>query len=459
MGKKRKLTAVILVLCMILSGVLISCGNSGKNQQQTDNADANQTKAQTSEETIASGEKTKLRVAWWGNSERDQLMYAINDLFMAEHPNVEIVTESPGWDDYWVNQATAFASGSAADVVQFQSNQFGEYASKGVLEPLDQYVESGIIDLDNWNMDLVNTGIYNDSLYFITCGVTAQSLFVNEDLLTEAGMELWDFEEDITWSEFEDYLNELQSKLPQDTYAGFDFYANNDLVWVWIRQNSEDGYEWVDGDGNFAPSAETLTSWFDISQRLREERTFASVEWTTEWNTKAWQEGALVSRKVVFFFENANKYKIYQNNSQDNIELRKVPLSDEGKAGDLIISSAWGISETSENKELAAEYINFFLNNEEAQKIYNMEIGVPGSLTIQEALAKTADPSDIIAMDYMNMVAESAPRFIPKAPGVWAVQDSIKSAAENVAYGNITPQQAAESIIQTANDLIAENAE
>jgi len=458
MGVKREVLALVLMVCLMFSSVLMSCGNSGGNQDQATTQEAGQSDSQLAESQNGNSEKTKLRVAWWGNSERDQLMYAINDLFMKEHPDVEIVTESPGWDDYWVNQATAFASGSAADVVQFQSNQFGEYASKGVLTPLESYIESGIIDLDNWNMDLVNTGIYNDNLYFLTCGVTAQSLFVNETLLKETGIKLWDFEEDITWSEFEAYLNELQSKLPADTYAGFDFYSNNDLIWVWIRQHSTDGYEWVDSEGKFAPSLETLSSWFDISQRLRQSSAFPNVEWTTEWNTKAWQEGALVSRKVVFFFENANKYKIYQNNVEDNIELRKVPISDEDKAGDLIISSAWGIPETSKNKELAAEYINFFNNNVEAQKIYNMEIGVPGSLTIQEILAKTADPSDIIAMDYMNMIAETAPAFIAKAPGVWAIQDSIRSAAEMVAFGNMTPAEAAEHIIQTANDVIAENA-
>ena len=97
-------------------------------------------------------DKEVLRVAWWGNTVRDQLYFAINDLFMAENPDVEIITESPGWGDYWVSMATAYASGSAPDVVQFQSNQIGEYCSKGVLLPLDGYVADGTIDLSDWNM-------------------------------------------------------------------------------------------------------------------------------------------------------------------------------------------------------------------------------------------------------------------------------------------------------------------
>lgn len=407
----------------------------------------------------AEGDKTTLRVAWWGNTERDKLYYQINDLFMEEHPDVEIITESPGWNDYWVAQSTAFASGSAADVVQFQSNQIGEYCSKNVLTPLDDYVESGAIDLSDWNQAFVDTGRYNDSLYMVTLGMTAQAMYVNETFLNEIGMELWDADEDITWDEFSDYLHKVQEKLGEDTYAGMDIYTNNDLVWVWIRENAADGYEWLNENGEFAPSVETLSSWYALSDNLRKDGVFPSVEWTQEWNSKAWEEGPLVNRKVLFYFANANQYKTYQNSMEDKLAVRKVPVGNDGKHGDLLITSAFGISETSENKDLAAEYINFFTNNVEAQKVFNMELGVPGSLTIQEALAPNADASDLAATEYLNMVSEDAPAFVAKAPGVWAIQDEISGTAEMVAAGSLTPDQAAEHIIEVANEMIAENAE
>lgn len=446
MSKMKRVLALGLACGLALAG----CGGGAKNSDSG---------ANDSGDSGRSGEKTTLRVAWWGTTERDKLYYQINDLFMKEHPDVEIVTESPGWNDYWTAQSTAYASGSAADVVQFQSNQIGEYCSKGVLTSLDDYVESGTINLDNWNQDFVDTGKYDDNLYMISLGMTAQCMFVNETYLNELGMELWPEEEDITWSEFADYLNEVQSKLGDDTYAGMDIYNNNDLVWVWIRENCKDGQEWLDEDGKFAPSEETLASWYQYSDDLRKSGAFPSVEWTQEWNSKAWEEGAMVNRKVLFYFANANQYKIYQNSMDDQLAIRKVPVGDNGQHGDLMITSAFGISETSENKDLAAEYIDFFVNNVEAQKIFNMELGVPASMTIQEELAETADPCDIAATEYLNMISEEAPPFVPKAPGVWAIQDEISSTAEVVATGGMTAQQAAEHIIEVANDMIAENAE
>ena len=408
----------------------------------------------------AASAETTLRVAWWGNTERDKLYYAINDLFMAEHPDVKIETESPGWGDYWTSMATAYASGSAADVVQFQSNQIGEYCAKGVLTPLQPYVDNGTINLENWNMGFVDTGNYQDELYMITLGMTAQNLYVNETFLNELGIELWPAEEDITWSEFADFLKQVQEKLPEDTYACMDPYTNNDLVWVWVRENAEEGEEWVDAEGKFAPSVETLASWYAYSDNMRKDGTTADVVWTQEWNSKAWQEGPLVERKVVCIFENANKAKIFQNEMEDHLEIRKIPIGDNGRHGDLLITSAFGISETSENKDLAAEYINFFVNNEEAQKIFNMELGVPGSITVQEMFAENGmDPADQMATDYLNMISEEAPPFVPKAPGVWAIQNEIAGAAELVAGGDMTPEEAAEYIIEIANETIAENAE
>lgn len=461
MGKGKKLMALGLTAAMLLSG----CGSQGTDSKPADSGEtAQESVSQTqkpagTEKSADSGKKETLRVAWWGNTERDKLYYQINDLFMEEHPNVEIVTESPGWNDYWTAQSTAYASGSAADVVQFQSNQIGEYCSKGVLTPLDSYVESGAIQLDNWNQNFVDTGRYGDNLYMISLGMTAQTLFVNETYLNELGMELWAADADVTWDEFAEYLNEVQTKLGPDTYAGLDIYTNNDLVWVWIRENAEKGEEWLDESGQFAPDEKTLAAWYRYSDDLRKSGAFPGVEWTQEWNAKAWEEGPLVNRKILFYFANANQFKTYQNSMEDRLAIRKVPVGNNGKHGDLLITSAFGISETSQNKDLAAEYINFFVNQEEAQKIFNMELGVPGSLDIQKMLAESADPSDIAATEYLNMISEEAPAFVAKAPGVWAIQDEISSTAEMVATGGMTPEDAAKHIREIANEMIAENAQ
>ncbi len=461
----KKILSILLVLCMMVT-LFSACSSSDKDQKGA--ADSSNTESTSDAEatddaedtTVAeTDEKRTLRVTWWGNTERDKLYYKINELFMKENPNVEIITESPGWNDYWTAVATSYASGTAPDVVQFQSNQIGEYASKNVLSPLNPYVDSGVINLDNWNMDLVNTGNYNDNLYMITLGITAQTMYVNKTLCDELGIELWGEEEDISWEDFEKFMNETQKKLPENTYSCADFYTNNDLVWVWVRQHTPAGVEWVDANGKFAPSKETMSGWYSLGDRLRKSGAVAPITMTQEWEQKAWEEGPFVRRNVLFYFANANQIKTYQRATEDEIVLRKVPVAKNAnnEHGDLLITSAFAISETSEQKELAAKYINFFANNEEAQKVFNYELGVPGSLTIQNVLSQTADPSDIMATNYVNLVSRDAIAFKAKEPGVWAIQSEIASVAQQVATNAMTADEAAEYIINCANDVISEN--
>ena len=148
---------------------------------------------------------------------------------------------------------------------------------------------------------------------------------------------------------------------------------------------------------------------------MRKNGITGNIEWTQEWVSKPWEEGPLVNRKVLFYFANANQFKTYQNSMQDQLAIRKVPVGENGNHGDLLITSAFGISETSSQKELAAEYINFFV---EAQKIFNMELGVPGSLKIQNMLSENgANECDVKATEYLNLISNEASALFARRHG------------------------------------------
>jgi ABC-type glycerol-3-phosphate transport system substrate-binding protein len=375
---------------------------------------------------------------------------------MKAHPNVEIITESPGWGDYWVKIPAEYASGNAPDVVQFQANQIGEYCSRGVVAPIQPYIDNGTIDLTDWNMGFVDTGRYKGELYMITVGMTAQVMYCNKTLIESVGMKLWDETEDITWDEYEAFLNKLASKLPEGKYAGSDIGQNSDTVWTWVRQQtSTPGIEWVNEKGEFAPTLETMTNWYAFAERLRQSGAFPPVAWSVEDERTPWQEQGLATGKLAIRFENANKYKMLAGACEDELVLRRCPIASNGKRGTLLITSSFGISETSENKQLAAEYINFFVNNEEAQKIYNQEVGVTGSYKMQELLNN--NKYDQKATELLNGVANDSDPFIPKDPGVWAIQNEIQNIAQAVSSGKMTSAEAAQFIIDQANDLISEN--
>ena len=113
----------------------------------------------------------------------------------------------------------------------------------------------------------------------------------------------------ITWDEFADYLNEVQSNWKRIPMRDLIFLRT--MTWYGCgsgRTVKKVMNGWI-RTGNFAPSEETLASWYEYSNNLRKSGAFANVEWTQEWNSKAWEEGPLVNRKVLFYFANANQYK------------------------------------------------------------------------------------------------------------------------------------------------------
>ena len=93
--------------------------------------------------TMAAGpsfaQQTSLRLAFWGGQDRANRTYAVADMFSAE-TGTEIAGEFIGWDDYWTRLATQVSGGSAPDVIQMDYRYIVEYASRGVVAPLDDLI-------------------------------------------------------------------------------------------------------------------------------------------------------------------------------------------------------------------------------------------------------------------------------------------------------------------------------
>ena len=111
--------------------------------------------------------KIDLRVSWWGGDARHEKYRQMLDHYEELHPEVNIIREFAGFDGYFDKLTVQAASGSMPDVVHMHLTKVADYASRGALLPLDEYVESGIIDLSEFNQAIIDSGKVDGKIYIV----------------------------------------------------------------------------------------------------------------------------------------------------------------------------------------------------------------------------------------------------------------------------------------------------
>ena len=81
----------------------------------------------------------------------------------------------------------AIQSGNGPDVVSNFSSNVGSFASKGIMLPLDAYVEKNQTDLSDFIPVTLESCKFDGKLYAMPCGMNLMALFYNKTLLADAG--------------------------------------------------------------------------------------------------------------------------------------------------------------------------------------------------------------------------------------------------------------------------------
>ena len=123
----------------------------------------------------------RLRVFWWGAKERAERTDKVNQLYQQSHAGVTIAGESLGWTDYWPRLATQTAGRNAADVLQMDYRYIFEYARRGALLPLDDYL-SKALNLADFNKATIDSGKVDGKIYGVSLGLNSTALIYDKDI-------------------------------------------------------------------------------------------------------------------------------------------------------------------------------------------------------------------------------------------------------------------------------------
>jgi multiple sugar transport system substrate-binding protein len=190
-----------------------------------------------------------LTFAMWGTPEEKLAVYKVLQEFQKKHPNIGlkvIHTDSLSFGD---KLQTMYAGGTPPDVHYLHVESFYDYASKGLLYPLDEFVNDPDFQFEDFYPSLVDAFRFGGELYGIPKDWTTFAIYYNMDMFDKEGVaypnEKW------TW----DDLIKAAQKLTKDSNGDGvpDQYGWLNETWAnwyynFILQN---GGEIFDAKGNW----------------------------------------------------------------------------------------------------------------------------------------------------------------------------------------------------------------
>ena len=352
----KKMFSVALVGVMTLS--LAACGSSNEESSDGDSG---------------SGEgKTIKFQQWWGAELPEGYLEDIVAKYEEETGvTVELLTAP------WADTKTAITAGATnntiADIISVDGAWLAEFADMGIITDIEAAGVDTSLASDVWKV--------GDTSYVVPVNNFAYPMYVNMDILSAANVS----EIPTTWSELIDACKKI-------TDAGYSAFALNlgttnangiqnvfgGTGWAsGIKIKDESGAYKTEGNEELASLAELFKTLYDNGSLYPGMSTLEESEMTSNF----------AAGNCAFTVASAATMSQF---TDVNFEAVTIPVKDgyEGESGICYASWAVGISESSENKKEAADFINYLLGGLD---------GKDGSVSAGLASTMSAFPNSTVA--------------------------------------------------------------
>jgi multiple sugar transport system substrate-binding protein len=392
-----------------------------------------------------------LRQIFWGSKARADRTYSVNDLFAKANPSTKVQGEFLAWNDYWPKLATQTAGGDAPDIIQMDYRYIVEYAKRGAIAPLDEFVGKSL-KLDDFDKDQLEGGKVGGKLYGISLGANSVALIINTAAFKEAGLEVPG--PNFT---YDDVLKAGEAFKKANIRGGIKAFQDGSGVEPalenWLRQRGKALYT---ADGKLGFDAADLTEWFKLWKSLRDAGAIVTPD------NQALDTGPLESTmvslgKAAVTFANSNQLVAFQAIIKDPVTISNFPRVAAGSKGGHYRkpSMFWSVAGGSKLKEDATKYLSFFVGDPGAAKVLGVERGIPCSAAVRAAIAPSLDAQSQVALQFVSNLADLLGPIPPPPPAnAGEVATALLTKSQEVAFGQQSPEDAGPAFVQQAGEIL-----
>lgn len=402
-----------------------------------------------------------LRFMWWGSDTRAKITTEVIEKYM-EHTGLKIDYEYYDGTTYWTQFQAYQAAGTLPDVFQMGNNWPTYYDT---IQPLNEYVESGLIDTTGISDAMLATTVNNANgdITGISNGTNARCFVYNPAIFDECGLAYptanW------TWDEFAADCRAITEKTGNPAITTIEY---NSLLNSVVTQWGE-GMNFYNMEGtDFAFNGDTapIAFFLDLMNTLMKEGCIADYGIQNEIGANV-EADWIASGEAAMMMLTSNQFAALSGVAAENgieLELCTLPrVSADGQCGMIARSSQQlSIYSGSENKEIAADFINYFANSIEANSILKCERGVSVNSDVLAALIAEF-PDDTVnnkiytLIDLVGSIPDSANSSPAEPAANEEIRDVLKQTYLQGFYaGNFaTAQEAADAFWAEAQAIWA----
>lgn len=320
--------------------------------------------SETSSEPEETREQEEVEITvWsvWDNEGSGALLYEAAEQFSEENPNINVTVQGQGgYDGVAEKLNNALVTKTTPTIVQIEESFIARYGP--VAEDLTKYMDKEVTD--NYIDGLLRSSYEDDILKAVPMNRSTPILYLNVDLLKEAGLPE---EGPQTWEELKTFAAKLTNK--EKGIIGFGGHWDTD-AWFWESALYSYGGEVVNEDGSeVAFNNEKGYKIVELFQDMTKNGQMLSV-YGAQGSQSSMIASQFLEGKVGMMLDSVAAMGGLYKNNENNIDIQAV-YQPAGTEHSVVTGGANMImmkDKTEEEKQAAGEFLEYLASDEFSTK-------------------------------------------------------------------------------------------
>lgn len=432
----------ILMLTLLLIGglVLQACGGSTDDNLDDDGVEL---------------EEGTIRVKAWvhvsqeteeGRAYKDRVD-AFNQEYEGEiYASVSYIPRGGGASGYEEKVIAAHTTDTLPDVITLDGPNTSAYAIADIITPLDQYISAE--DRNDYLTSILEQGTYDGRIYSLGQMESTVGLYYNRAMFDHCGITAATIDSPWTWAEFRANTEALDNCLGQGAHA-LDLHFYDHTEWLTYALTP---FLWTNEGRLVSPDGLEVEGYFDSPENVE------SLEFLQD----MYDDGLVFDETANRPFHNGliamslgGPWVIQElQTAYPNLQWGIMPYPKKDNNSELYAptgSWAFGVTNSSENKEEAATFVQWMTNKETTIRIHEATGMLPSR---KSALNELEYYNDVNSPHYvLRRQLEEYGRARPSTPSYPTVTNSFKYVIEALTAGMNIEEALESRIAEIERDL------